>query len=581
MKPRTFTSVIVYSLLVIFGFSLMPVSAGGLQNSGSPAKRTKNGGATEKKPVPPTETEAAKGSDQTAPAQDKHADEKTPVSSSSESGSARPQGKKEPLPFDRPPLNDSQNSTGTREKAQPDFDRPTSSSTPPTVQSQRPGVSVQRTDSSVPSTRSSSPPRPPSNQPARSSQPSETWDRETNSGSRNAPPVLRREPDSRNSSTGEAGRDPRGAPPVLTRPTDPTRTNPAGSGTPARSPQQQGSGAQPANDDEPIKLEGTLVNIPVLVSDRSNRYVSQLGVKDFQLYEDGVQQEVAFFGNEEVPFSVALLLDMSPSVQDNQDAIQEAAVEFVRQLRPQDRVMVVSFAKNVDFLTDFTSDRRMLERAIRSTTTGSGTSVYEAVYRTVADRFRGVDGRKALILISDGEDTTSRGVSYDDAINIVTEADVLVYGLRFAGSDGNIQVNPWPRNRVPNIGIPLPLPFPFPFPRRRRGPFTSGNLLPGSVATPASTTAGQWPRRGRGDFMTDITNAGGGPVFNAQTIRDYHGLAIKIAEELRHVYVVSYYPTNPLSNGGYRAIRLRVRNRDDIAVRHRKGYNAKDILRGH
>jgi hypothetical protein len=79
--------------------------------------------------------------------------------------------------------------------------------------------------------------------------------------------------------------------------------------------------------------------------------------------------------------------------------------------------------------------------------------------------------------------------------------------------------------------------------------------------------------------MADITEAGGGPVYDAQAIGDLSRLASRIAEELRHVYVISYYPTNPLSNGGYRAIRVRVRGRDDIAVRHRKGYNAQDVKR--
>ena len=80
--------------------------------------------------------------------------------------------------------------------------------------------------------------------------------------------------------------------------------------------------------------------------------------------------------------------------------------------------------------------------------------------------------------------------------------------------------------------------------------------------------------------MTDVTNAGGGAVYDAQQVSDMRGLAYKIAEELRHVYVVSYYPTNPLSNGGYRNIRVRVKNRDDIAVRHRRGYYAKDTNKG-
>lgn len=75
--------------------------------------------------------------------------------------------------------------------------------------------------------------------------------------------------------------------------------------------------------------------------------------------------------------------------------------------------------------------------------------------------------------------------------------------------------------------------------------------------------------------MADITAAGGGPVYDAEKISDMSRVANRIAEELRHVYVISYYPTNPVSNGGYRAVRVSVKGRDDIAVRHRRGYNAK------
>jgi hypothetical protein len=81
--------------------------------------------------------------------------------------------------------------------------------------------------------------------------------------------------------------------------------------------------------------------------------------------------------------------------------------------------------------------------------------------------------------------------------------------------------------------------------------------------------------------MADVAAAGGGPVFDAETVGDMRGLASRIAEELRHVYVISYYPSNPLSNGGYRTIRVRVRNRDDIAVRHRRGYNAGTVAGRH
>lgn len=401
------------------------------------------------------------------------------------------------------------------------------------------------------------------------------------------PPVLNRPPssDSRNPSS---GRDPNTGRerPALRRPSDSqgeTRQQSGATGVDERrNSGQQGSSNQDPGDDEVIKLESTIVNIPLLVSDRSGRYIPRLNKNDFTLYEDGTQQEIASFGSEEVPFSVALLLDVSPSVQGNTEDIQDAALAFVRQLRPQDRVMVVSFDRAPHFLTDFTNDRRQLEWAIRSISVGSGTSVYDAVYETVSRRMTGIEGRKAMILFSDGEDTTSSHASYDDAIGIVSESDVLVYGLRYPGSGGSVQVDPWPRNPIPNI--PFPLPFPWPFPRRRRGPFTSSNINGNSPAMNSPATMAQsWQRRrgrgghGGGDFMADITEAGGGPVYDAERVGDLSRLASRIAEELRHVYVLSYYPSNPLSNGGYRSVRIRVKNRDDIAVRHRRGYNAREV----
>ena len=345
-----------------------------------------------------------------------------------------------------------------------------------------------------------------------------------------------------------------------------------------RSGQQQGSAGQQRSGGKGCRQAGIhSVNLPLLVSDRSGRYIPQLSARDFLLYEDGVQQTIASFGSEEVPFSVALLLDVSPSVQGNVSDIQYAAITFVHQLRDQDQVMVVSFDRHIHYLCEFTSDRRQLEFAIRRANTGSGTSVYDTVYEVVQRKLRNIEGRKAMILFSDGEDTTSGRASYEDAVNVVTESDVLVYGLRYPGNGGHgVRVDPWPRSPIP--GVQLPFPFPWPAPRRR-GPFklTTGALIGNSMVTSADPQS--WPRRnggrGGGDFMADITAAGGGPVYDAERISDMTRVASRIADELRHVYVISYYPTNPLSNGGYRSVRVSVKGRDDIALRHRRGYNAR------
>ncbi|PYP84815.1 MAG: hypothetical protein DMF61_18720 [Blastocatellia bacterium AA13] len=397
------------------------------------------------------------------------------------------------------------------------------------------------------------------------------------------PPVLKREPSSAPQSQ-ERER------PVLKR--SPSSTTPAEdrprqeNGDQTNSPRRSDPSPSGSGSDDTVKLSSTLVNIPLLVSDRNGRYIPKLSQRDFDLYEDGVKQEVAFFSSEEVPFSVALLLDVSPSVSGNLSDIQDAALEFIRQLRPQDRVMVVSFDRRVRFLTDFTSDRRTLEYAIQEAHTGSGTSVYEAVYDTVTRRMTGVEGRKALILFSDGEDTTSSHASYDDAVSAVSESEVLVYGLRYPGSGsagaggGNNLPWPFPRTRNP---LPLPFPFPWPWPRRPGGHFNLNHTSTGPAGVSSAAAFPPQRRRGRaaGDFMSDVAAAGGGPVYDAQGVHDLSRLARQIAEELRHVYVISYYPTNALSNGGYRALRVHVPNRPDIIVRCRRGYDARDVTKGH
>ena len=565
MSFKAIRSVFAVFLIAAFVVSLLPVtyaSQAGQSAQAMRVRRGKNGSpaSTSAGQVEANQTEPAasnnnarQGDDSTGPAKDRTA---TPASHNEaiRVGIATQAGD---LQDGDPQISNLQDRSGSQRRPEPPpFDRP------PLVTgrgAQRDGVS------SAPA-----PSRPQPSQP-----------------STGGPPVLRRPPatDSRNPDNNTSGDRSRGGPPVLHRPSDP-RDQSNRPTQPNGQDDRQGAGRDepgPGGDDDVVKLEATLVNIPLLVSDRSGRYIPQLSKNDFTLYEDGVQQEIASFGSEEVPFNVVLMLDVSPSVQGNVADIQDAALAFVRQLRPQDRVMVVSFDRSTNYLTDFTNDRRHLESAIRSVSVGSGTSVYDAVFETVSRRLRNIDGRKALILFSDGEDTTSSHASYDDAINIVSESDVLVYGLRYPGSSGNVQIDPWPRNRLPIPDFPFPLPFPWPFPRRRRGPFTSSHLSGNDYLKNAAVAAAQSRgRRGRGhgnggDFMADLTAAGGGPVYDAEQISDLSRLAYRIAEELRHVYVVSYYPSNALSNGGFRSIRVRVKNRDDIAVRHRRGYNAGDV----
>ena len=563
MRRNSLRTFLASLLILAFAVTLLPTITANAGQSTPSTRRGKNGSA-------PARAESQPAARSPQPAQATQADDRNASPDDADAGAASssngqalqsqqspPQTatrKPEPPPFDRPPMSAGDSSASERSTPPSNRDSRTSSSTGAT----------RSTDAPPPSTsRQSGPPvlhRPSAADSRTGTSRQSTPDRQGEDS------VFSNDPNS-------SGRN-RDQRPTLRRSSDPQDDNRAPDDwrqSDRRNNPPPTAQANDGGDDQVIKLESTLVNIPIVVSDRSGRFIPRLTKDDFVLYEDGVQQEVASFGSEEVPFNVALLLDVSPSVEGNTQDIQDAALAFVRQLRPQDRVMVVSFDRNVNFLTDFTSNRQELEYAIRRVRTGSGTSVYEAVYEVVSRRLRNLEGRKALILFSDGEDTTSHRVDYDDAINIVTESDVLVYGLRYPGADGGGggYGGSWPRSpfpRSPWPGIQLPLPFPWPRSRRNNGPYGGGGGGNGGGR--------HW---GGKDFMKDVTEAGGGPVFDAERVSDLSGLAARIADELRHVYVVSYYPKNALSNGGYRAIRIRVRNRDDIAVRHRRGYNARDV----
>jgi len=156
-------------------------------------------------------------------------------------------------------------------------------------------------------------------------------------------------------------------PPVLGGANYPNNRQPAPPQT------QQQTGPEEVDAGDIIKVNTTLVTIPVSVMDRDGRYVPNLRKEDFRLWEDGVEQQVAFFSSVDKPFSVVLMLDTSPSTQFRLEDIQDAAIAFVNQLRADDKVMVVSFNDDINVLCDLTTDRSKLERAIRHAHTGDGT----------------------------------------------------------------------------------------------------------------------------------------------------------------------------------------------------------------
>ncbi|MFN2501889.1 MAG: VWA domain-containing protein, partial [Pyrinomonadaceae bacterium] len=187
----------------------------------------------------------------------------------------------------------------------------------------------------------------------------------------------------------------------------------------------------PDAEGDVVRVETNLVTIPVSVFDRNGLYIPGLRQNEFKIYEDGVEQEIAYFGTTEKPFTVALVLDVSPSTAYKIDEIRRAATAFVDQLQPQDSVIVIEFDHSVNVLTQATQDRAKIYKAISKADFGDGTSLYNAVDEALRKQLDRIQGRKAVVLFTDGVDTTSRKNSYEGTLDFAEESDSLIFPIYY------------------------------------------------------------------------------------------------------------------------------------------------------
>ncbi len=328
----------------------------------------------------------------------------------------------------------------------------------------------------------------------------------------------------------------------------------------ARSSDTQTS--EEVGDDAVVKVNTTLVTIPVSVMDRDGKYIPYLNKDDFYLYEDGVEHEIAYFGSTDKPFTVALVIDTSRSTNFKLEDMQAAAIAFVDQLRDDDRVMVLSFDDRLEVLTEPTNDRVRLRQAIRQTETGGGTRLYDAVDFVINKRFNTISGRKAIVLFTDGVDTTSKRASYESTVRDAEELDALIYSVQYStyadGSSGGPAVNwPLPRRRggggILNFPFPFPMPMPYPVP--------GGGGGNGSRAEYDRGTA----------YLNDLAMKTGARVSQATSLQSIERSFELIAEELRRQYSIGYYPKKIARAGERRRIKVRMRE-PNLVVRARDSY---------
>lgn len=303
------------------------------------------------------------------------------------------------------------------------------------------------------------------------------------------------------------------------------------------------------SEDE-ITVDTNLVTIPVSVFDRNGLYIPNLQKSDFKIFENGKEQPVEFLETTDKPFTVIILLDTSPSTAYKIEEIQDAAIAFANQLKPQDNVMVVEFNGSVDVLTEATSDRRKIHSAIRKTSFSDGTKLYDAVDFSLRKRLSKIDGRKAIVLFTDGVDTESGKGTYDSTLYLSQESEAMIFPiyyntyLQYIGIGGGTVMS----NPIPNIGA-MGRPRP--------------NIGIGDSAEEYALGK---------KYLEDLAASTGGRVFRPESTPGGLTAAFEgIAEELRRQYNIGYYPEEPGKKGEQKQVRVRV-NRPNLVIRSRDSY---------
>lgn len=323
-------------------------------------------------------------------------------------------------------------------------------------------------------------------------------------------------------------------PPVLRR----EQTNDGDAPPPPPDTEVRRTGGSRGGDDETIRLESSLVNLNVSVTNRAGVALPALKKEDFEILENNDAQSIEFFQSTNTPFNLVLLLDLSGSIKDKIDVVKSAALKFLDVVGQQDKVAVITFTREVKVISQLTNDRETLRKRIKTIEEGSGgTAFYEAVWFAVVDTLRGTKGqRNALVIMSDGVDNSLERfnpmptrVTFDRLAGLIEESDVIAFPVYLDTEYEEV--------------------------------FKRGS----------STSEAYAIARFQLERLATIS---GGHMFQAREAKDLAGTYSQVAAALRTVYSVGYYPTNPERDGTFRRVRVRV-NRGDAVVRTRKGYYAR------
>ena len=313
-----------------------------------------------------------------------------------------------------------------------------------------------------------------------------------------------------------------------------------------------------------------LINVAATVTDDTGRFVPSLRREDFVLYEDGKQQEISQFEAERVPVSLGIMLDTSGSMLGEKFTSARIALDrfLVDLLGPEDEVFLYRFDSRPELIQGWTSDRRLTARMLGSVTPRGGTALYDTVTEAVPLAQAGKRPKKALVIISDGQDTSSR-TQLPEVQQLIREAEVMVYAIGIDASGGYSR---YPSSSPSGPSQPTSLPQPSPFPGR------PSRLPPPIVSRPSYPPPSRMPGAGGSsdrvnvDALRSITDDSGGRTEIILSPRDIDPATAGIADELSKQYFLGYVSSLP-KDGRWHTIEVQVR-RGNYLVRARKGFIA-------
>lgn len=308
--------------------------------------------------------------------------------------------------------------------------------------------------------------------------------------------------------------------------------------TPAASPSPEAEAEFDENDT--VRVSTNLITVPAEVMDRSGRYIGNLRKDDFRIFENGVEQQLAYFASVEQPFTVALLLDVSGSTHSRLQAIRTAANEFIKRLRPNDRLLLVSFDGKINVLTEPVTLRELRKKKLVLNAVNDGTLLYDTVSFVLNQRLAGIPGRKAIVLLTDGVDGGSRKGSHKQTLRDVEESDVVIYPVQY--------------NTLPDLPARL-----------------SQIINPKARAHVEARMRKEYEVGST--YLEILARKTGGRLQKAESLSDVPQAFAAITEELGRQYSLGYYPKGQVQNGERRDIKVRTRS-SNFVVRARQSYVA-------